>query len=119
MSRAEERDEGVLLRFSVKDTGIGIPEEKLGALFDKFSQADASTARKYGGAGLGLAISKQLAELMGGSVGATSTEGKGSEFWFTALFDRSMEGADDNALAPLRRPPLQEREELLDVASPV
>ena len=100
VSRAEERDEGVLLRFSVKDTGIGIPEEKLGALFDKFSQADASTARKYGGAGLGLAISKQLAELMGGSVGATSTEGKGSEFWFTALFDRSMEGADDNALAP-------------------
>ena len=96
----EERGKSVLLRFSVKDTGIGIPQEKLGGLFDKFSQADASTARKYGGAGLGLAISKQLAELMGGSVGATSTEGKGSEFWFTALFGRVMAGVGENVPTP-------------------
>ncbi|TVQ96017.1 MAG: PAS domain S-box protein [Desulfovibrionales bacterium] len=76
----------VLLRFSVKDTGMGIPEEKIGLLFNKFSQVDASITRKFGGSGLGLAISKQLTELMGGKIGVFSTLGQGAEFWFTAHF---------------------------------
>ena len=90
----------VLLHFSVRDTGVGIPKDKIDMIFDKFSQVDASTTRQYGGTGLGLAISKQLAELMGGKVGVSSEEGKGSDFWFTARLDKQAMGLRAENIPP-------------------
>jgi len=83
-----ETDQGLELRFEVEDTGIGIPLDKLGSLFQAFEQADISTTRQYGGTGLGLAITRRLATMMGGDAGVVSTPGEGATFWFTVRLQR-------------------------------
>jgi PAS domain S-box-containing protein len=86
------------LEFIVSDTGIGIPENKLGIIFDEFKQADSSTTRKYGGTGLGLAISRRIVERMGGRLSATSEVGKGSAFRFTLTLQRVPQGLEESTM---------------------
>jgi two-component system, sensor histidine kinase and response regulator len=83
-----KNDDGVIIHFAVIDSGIGIPPDKLSLIFEKFSQADSSTSRKYGGTGLGLAICKKFVEIMGGAMEVVSNEGEGSEFSFTVVMTR-------------------------------
>lgn len=94
------------VRVSVRDTGIGIDEEKMATMFSAFEQADSSITRKYGGTGLGLAISKQLVELMKGDIGATGELGEGAEFWFEFALDESIDTPFSRWLKPdVLRPP--------------
>ncbi|MEO8633773.1 MAG: ATP-binding protein [Gemmatimonadales bacterium] len=100
--------QALTVRLSVEDTGIGIPVDKRDHIFEKFTQADASTTRKYGGTGLGLAICRELAEMMGGSIGVESVEGKGSTFWCQLPF-RTVTGSVAASPAPIPVPPSTSR----------
>ncbi len=100
--------ERIVLAFRIADTGIGLSPAEAGTVFDMFRQADQSTARKYGGTGMGLAISRQLVELMGGRIDVDSAPGKGSVFTFTAVFgpgERPAEPARKSRPVPLAGPP--------------
>ena len=102
-SLKEHSSESSTVLFEVRDTGIGIPADRLEAVFAPFIQADGSTTRKYGGTGLGLAICKQLAEIMGGEIGVISEDGVGSTFYFTVCF-AARSGESGLVAEPLAEP---------------
>src|SRR5690606_28018753 len=93
VKKIDETEKSCKLKFSIKDTGIGIEKDKLEAIFDRFTQAEESTTRRFGGTGLGLNIVKQLVELMNGEIGVNSKPGKGSEFYF--VLDCEKAGVDE------------------------
>jgi signal transduction histidine kinase/DNA-binding NarL/FixJ family response regulator len=105
VSKVEEAQDRALLRFEVKDTGIGIAPEAQSQIFEDFMQADGSTTRKYGGTGLGLNIARQLTEMMGGEIGVDSTPSQGSTFWFTVPFQKDpatvIRGGDQDTSSEL------------------
>lgn len=88
VEKDQDLGDKLVLRFSVRDTGIGVPRDKQDTIFESFTQANSFTTRKYGGSGLGLSISRKIVQMMQGDIGVESIEGKGSTFFFTALFGR-------------------------------